>query len=266
MSIKLTLLGTGTFFVSEKRSSSAYLLEIDEKKILIDCGPGTLMRLSQVGVDVAELDYVFITHLHADHTSDLFPLFMNYRLLDFSSEGKKTDYPKFIGPQKIAEFILQSSRNHELLAVEGWEKVRMRGVQSRENFGNIEVESFPVSHTAFGKSAEAYAYRFTVNGKVISFSGDSIKCDGVEKVCINADLFVCDASYPKGKGNPAHMDTIDIGSIGESSQVKKIILSHFYPPTDNVNLVAEVKERFSGEVVRGEDLMSFTIEVDNIPE
>lgn len=75
MSIKLTLLGTGTFFVTKDRSSSAFLLEADDKKVLMDCGPGTLMRLSQVGVSVEDLDYIFITHFHADHTSLSFPSF-----------------------------------------------------------------------------------------------------------------------------------------------------------------------------------------------
>ena len=34
--MKLIILGTGTFFVNKDRSASAYLLEIDDKKILID--------------------------------------------------------------------------------------------------------------------------------------------------------------------------------------------------------------------------------------
>ena len=110
MITKLTLLGTGTFFVSTDRSSSAYLLEVDDKKILIDCGPGTLMRLSQIGVELEDIDYVFITHLHADHTSDLFSFFMNFRLKDAFSKGKLSKFPQIFGPQGIDDFLLKLSK------------------------------------------------------------------------------------------------------------------------------------------------------------
>jgi len=70
--MKITILGTGTFYVNNKQSGPAYLLEADGKKILIDCGPGTLMRLSDIGLTPDDIDYVFISHFHADHTSDLF--------------------------------------------------------------------------------------------------------------------------------------------------------------------------------------------------
>ena len=73
------------------------------------------------------------------------------------------------------------------------------------------------------------------------------------------DIFICDASYPKGKANTAHMDTHDIGNISSKSHVKKVVLSHFYPQTDNIDLVKEVKEKFSGDVIRGKDLMVLSL-------
>ncbi len=54
--MKVIILGTGTFYVNKFRSGPAYLLEIDNKKILIDCGPGTLIRLSELGVNLKEID------------------------------------------------------------------------------------------------------------------------------------------------------------------------------------------------------------------
>ncbi|MBD3280926.1 MBL fold metallo-hydrolase, partial [Candidatus Dojkabacteria bacterium] len=61
--IKLTTLGSGTFFVNKDVSASAFLLQVDGKNILIDCGPGTLVKLSEAGFKLEDLDYVFITHL-----------------------------------------------------------------------------------------------------------------------------------------------------------------------------------------------------------
>ncbi|MFH1648500.1 MAG: MBL fold metallo-hydrolase [Patescibacteria group bacterium] len=259
MSIKLTLLGTGTFFVTKDRSSSAFLLEADDKKVLMDCGPGTLMRLSQVGVSVEDLDYIFITHFHADHTSDLFPLFMNFRLNDLFSGGNKTKFPKVVGPKGIYEFILKNSQNYQLLCVEGWDKIEFIEVDSIKKLGNIKVEPFKVKHNAFGVDVVVYAYRLEIGSKVIAFSGDSIRCPELEKATKDADILVCDASYSKGKGSPAHMDTYDIGNIARENNVKKVVLIHFYPQNDNIDLAKEVKEKYSGEVIAGKDLMEIAL-------
>jgi ribonuclease BN (tRNA processing enzyme) len=101
--------------------------------------------------------------------------------------------------------------------------------------------------------------RFEFGGKVFTFSGDSVKSDGLQKACQNADLFICDASYQKGKGSPAHLDTVEIGELAGNGICKKVVLTHFFPATESIDLVAEVKESFSGEVVRGEDLMEVEV-------
>lgn len=257
--MKLTILGVGTFFVNTGRSASAYLLVADGKKILIDCGPGTLMRLSQIGVAPRDLDYIFITHFHADHTSDLFPLFMNLRLLDFYPENKLTKFPQIIGPKGIYKFLLRISDIYQLPSLKNWEKIKLADVKPSQEIGKIKIEAFKVKHNAFGVLAKANAYRFSHEGKTIAFSGDSIHCLGIEKACRNADLFVCDASYPKGEANAAHMDTKDVGEISKKCRVKKVVLTHLYPQYDNVDLVSEVKEYFPGEVLKGKDLMEIEV-------
>lgn len=255
--MKITILGTGTFYVNTKRSGPAYLVEADNKKILIDCGPGTLMRLSEIGVKPEDLDYIFISHFHADHTSDLFPLIMNFRLKEFDEKEYKT--PIVFGPTGIENFIKKLSYVYELPAFDNYSKVEYRTYQESTRLGNITVKTFRVEHVAFGSVAKAYALRFEFEGKVFAFSGDSVKCEGLENVSKQADLFICDASYPKGKSNVAHLDTTEMGEIAQNSEVKNVVLTHFYPKTEGVDLVSEVKEKYSGQVFLGEDLMELEI-------
>lgn len=257
--MKLTVLGSGTFFVSPDQTASSFLLEVDNKKILIDCGPGTLYRLSQLNIKPEELDSVFLTHFHPDHSSDLFPLFMSVRLSDLFSPGSVPKFPRFYGPVGLEQFMLDYSKLTELQAVTNWGKVQFIDYQDSHQLESVVVKPFKVVHEAFGLPARAYSLRFEVEGKTITFSGDCADCPGIRSACQNADIFICDASFPAGKKGNVHMDTLEIGDICQSSQVKQVYLTHFYPQFKDVDLMSEVKQNFSGTVKNCSDQMEVVI-------
>jgi ribonuclease BN (tRNA processing enzyme) len=257
--MKLTVLGSGTFFVSPDQTASSFLLEINNKKILIDCGPGTLYRLSQLNIKPEDLDYVFLTHFHPDHSSDLFPLFMSVRLNDLFSPGSVTKFPEFYGPVGLDQFMLDYSNLTELKAVENWDKIKFNEYQDSHQLDNIVVKSFKVVHEAFRFPTRAYSLRFEAEGKIITFSGDCANCQGIKDATRDSDLFICDASFPAGMKGNVHMDTIDIGEICHDSQVKKVLLTHFYPQFEKTDFVAEVQKNFSGEVSCCHDQMEIIL-------
>ena len=39
--------------------------------VLIDCGNGATRRMVEAGLKPEDLDIIFITHMHSDHTVDL---------------------------------------------------------------------------------------------------------------------------------------------------------------------------------------------------
>ena len=82
--MKLTVIGNyGPYPRKSGTSCSCYLIEDKGVKILLDFGSGAIANLQSV-VDIKDIDYIFISHLHYDHTSDLLPL--RYLLAD---KGKK---------------------------------------------------------------------------------------------------------------------------------------------------------------------------------
>ena len=258
--MKLTILGSGTFFVNKDLSASSFLLDTGKKKILIDCGPGTLTKLSKAGFDIKDIDYVFITHFHPDHTSDLFPLFMNFRLSDIFTPGELLEYPVIYGPEGIYNFIVKYSNLTQLPAVEGYDRIKFVEYEPEIRFDEFNLKTYKVLHKAFGVPVNAYSLRFEIGNKVISFSGDSSDCEGVREVCRDSDLFICDASYPANQDiNEIHMNTTEIAKISKENNVNKILLTHFYPCFENFDFVKEVKDGFDGEVIKATDLS--TIEV-----
>jgi ribonuclease Z len=58
-------------------------------KLLFDAGRGTNMRLSQIGVSPGQLDAVFFTHMHSDHTEGFADIMM--LRWTYNSKGPKLD-------------------------------------------------------------------------------------------------------------------------------------------------------------------------------
>ena len=68
---------------------NASYLETNNKKILIDFGTTlkyTKEKLYEIGVDLKDIDYVFITHSHGDHTHGLEAFTRKYNAKIFLTE------------------------------------------------------------------------------------------------------------------------------------------------------------------------------------
>jgi ribonuclease Z len=77
--MKVTVLGTGTPYPNPERFGSGILVEAQSRKILFDCGRGTVIRLSQAHVGLDEITDVYLTHLHSDHVTGLPDLWLTLK-------------------------------------------------------------------------------------------------------------------------------------------------------------------------------------------
>ncbi|GLY29619.1 MBL fold metallo-hydrolase [Kineosporia sp. NBRC 101731] len=71
----VVLLGTAAGPVPMRgRKGISSALVVDGRIYLIDMGHGTFDQFELSGLDIADLDHVFVTHLHSDHLADLYNL------------------------------------------------------------------------------------------------------------------------------------------------------------------------------------------------
>lgn len=70
---RLTILGCMAGAPAAESPASGYLVQSQDKTILVDCGPGIVAALAKLGM-IEKLDAVFISHRHADHCADLVAL------------------------------------------------------------------------------------------------------------------------------------------------------------------------------------------------
>lgn len=79
MEAHVTVLGTTAGIPTPFRTTSGYVVQCRGRKWLVDAGEGTFLKLSQLeSLSVADLEGIFITHLHGDHVFGLHSLVATY--------------------------------------------------------------------------------------------------------------------------------------------------------------------------------------------
>ncbi len=81
MFFTVTILGSSSALPTSKRSLSAHLVNHDERFFLIDCGEGTQLQLRRFKKKIAQINHIFISHLHGDHVYGLFGLISSLSML-----------------------------------------------------------------------------------------------------------------------------------------------------------------------------------------
>ena len=97
--IDLCLLGCGGGMPMPFRNLSATLINIEGRKILIDCGEGTQVSMRMVGAGFKTIDIICITHAHGDHIIGL------PGLLSTIGNSGRTAPLTIVGPDGICEVV-----------------------------------------------------------------------------------------------------------------------------------------------------------------
>ena len=254
--IRVTVLGSGTCVPSLARSSCSLLMQIGNQQLVFDSGPGTMRRLLEAGTDVHQVDYLFYSHFHPDHTSELVPfLFAN-------------NYPVFrrrrpltiVGGPGLAPFMagLEAVYGHWIQFEGGMRKlVEMGGSSPWEITGEgFTIRAAPVEH-----NPESVAFRVeTPSGGSVVYSGDTDYSDRLVDLAQQTGLLICESAMPDEQRVPGHLTPALAGGIATAAKVRRLMLTHFYPACDEADVAAQCRRTYHGPLILAEDLM--TIQVD----
>ena len=159
--MKLTVLGSGVFKPRTARYPSGLALTIGDKTIIFDAGSGTFMRLIEAGIDYEQIDYIFVTHLHIDHVSDLLQYLWAYHL-----DRKKDLY--LFGPPGLKKFYedltkLASQFSHLPFEV----KIKEMDEGDAISLSFFKIEVIRTEHV---DELDSICYKVKVNKKVFGYS------------------------------------------------------------------------------------------------
>ncbi|HLD83348.1 MAG TPA: MBL fold metallo-hydrolase [archaeon] len=242
--MNLTFLGTGT--TVNKRAGASIHVQTD-KSMLFDIGPRSVWNMERARITRKSIEAIFVSHGHADHYSDF---------LIFYFDAVTSDRETHIGvfcPRGLAkslkamtEFpINDKAKFGKTIKEVGNEKILV----GRTTIIAKEVIHDPEIH--------ANAYRIEYHGKSVVYSGDSVKCKELIEISKGADLAVFEAAHVRS--HPKHMTPYEAGEAAQEAGVKKLVLTHLYPDSDEADIVSMAKKKFSGEVIKAEDLMGIEV-------
>lgn len=245
--MELVILGAGTALPVPGKSAAGHLLRVGETPLLFDIGPGTIARLSAAGVSYRDLEYVFLSHHHSDHTLDL----VTFLQANDSTPGWTRQRPlHIIGCPGTRQFYQKLMEVYPGIAPQTYQ-LDLREIETQRT-----ILPFGALQAAFTRHTEnSMAYRLEAEDKTFVYSGDAVETAELVALARGADLFVCECSFPKGWASAEHLNAAQVGRIARAAGVKQVVLTHQYPPALAVDLAAQVRDEYDGPVTVASDGM-----------
>ncbi len=256
MEIFTTILGSGTCVPSIRRSSCSVLIEIKDKALLFDLGSGTMRRLLEAGIEIFDVSFIFFSHLHPDHTSEL----VSFLFANKYPDGTRRKIPvTLIAGKGFSAFYdkLKMVYGHWIELAPGILNIIELNNSAHDTlmFDDFTVESLPVAH-----NDESIAYRITsTGGKSVVYSGDTDFSENLVTLAKDADLLICESATPDDLKVKGHLTPSLAGEIAKQASVRKLVLTHFYPECDNVDIEKECRKTYAGPLILAEDLMKIKL-------
>ena len=250
---KIKFLGTaGARFVVMKqlRASGGMWLTLDDTNLLIDPGPGSLVKClsSRPKLNPMDLDGIILTHRHIDHSNDI-----NIMIEAMTNGGFKKKGIVFApsdaleGDPVIFKYVRSQVENIEVLKEKGSYTV-----------GNISF-STPVKHL---HGVETYGLNIYGKDCSISVITDTEYFEELESY-YSADILIINVVRLGEKKGIQHLSIKDAEKIISTNQPKISILTHFGMTMLKARpweIAEDLSERLGVKVIAARDGMEIDLD------
>jgi ribonuclease Z len=281
---RLLLLGTGTPAPLVHRAGSSYLLQTGEQTLLIDCGPGSVRRLLEAGIEITDIDHLLLTHLHYDHCVDY-----GYLTLTRWDQGVgQIDELQVIGPAPVQHMTdrlfatdgvygpdlaarTQHPGSHFIYERRGGAMPRkppMPVVGEVVHGDKIDgpgwrLDVAEVVHVQPQPTCLAYRLE-TAEGETIVFGADTAPTAALTELARDADVLLHMCHFINGAIDDQRLTSccsghLDAAHTAADAGVSTLVLVHLTEmmetPGVRERLLGEVAQIFPGQVIFSEDLL-----------
>lgn len=215
---KIKFLGTGggRFVVSRQlRKSGGIWISIDDTNLILDPGPGSLVRIlsSKPKLNPRNLDGIILSHRHLDHTNDV------NIIIEAMTNGGWDKKGVLFAPKETLEddpVVFNYIRDY-------LEKIEILKEKKRYKIGNISFDT-PIKNIHHG--VEGYSFNFFGKKTTISIITDTKYFKDLEAK-YKGDILILNVVFYNNKKNFQHFDIADAEKIIAANKPKLTVLTHF---------------------------------------
>jgi ribonuclease Z len=253
----VVFLGTGSALPSADRANTSLALATGAGApvTLIDCGGDPFRSLLRAGINPMRVADIIITHAHIDHISGLPSLIESFRIIGRTQplHIHAIAHPLHVAHDLLRTFAFELTLDHWPFPVE------LHEIQPGTplTVGQFAVVPFATEHTI-----PSIGMRITptgARGPVFAYTCDTRRATMLPEIARTADLFVAEATYPKGQEDAAakvgHMTTGEAGIMAQMGAARALALVHLSANNAQADQVRrEAHEAFRGPIFVPRDL------------
>ncbi len=219
MNYSLTFLGTGggrVVVFRQLRHSGGMWLHFNGINILIDPGPGSLIRMFERGLEPKDIDVFILSHRHLDHTSDI------NAVLESATESTKRKKDLLIAPEDslkecdsvVLPYLKKGIKNIEYMK-EGKEIL----------YKDLKITGL-IKH--IHKGADTYGIKIEDRNKKFVYVPCGRFFDGMlEGYPEKSDIMVFNTTFTHPVPNVDHLAASDVKKMLLKLKPKKAVITHF---------------------------------------
>jgi ribonuclease BN (tRNA processing enzyme) len=234
--VRLTVVGCSGSAPGPASAASCYLVEHEGFRLLLDLGNGAFGPLQGL-LDPADVDAVFLSHLHADHCLDVAPFVVWSRYAGPTPHRRVPLYAPAGAERRLA--LAYDADGGPLTDVFDFAVV----TPGLWRLGPFEVTTARTAHPA-----ECHAVRLTAGARSLVYTGDTGPCARLVDLARDADTLLAEAAHPEVPDLPAdlHLTGTQAGELAARAHVRRLLVTHVPAWVDAAAQLAAAQAVFPG--------------------
>lgn len=227
--MRLRVIGRSSPYGGPSEATVGYVIEGEDGHLLLECGTGVIAKYLE-DYSLADLKGVVVSHLHLDHSADLFPL--GFAIKHAIMQGLRHDLvPLFLPSGGVDTFnaaltVFGDLRAHysEVFAYEEYSD------ESPVTIGGWSLYFHKVYHGMNGHGVVIEGEK----GERLGYTGDTKMGGRLASFFQGNDLLLCEATVETEEqgGTTGHLTAEQAGQLATAAKVGQLVLTHFLPGTD----------------------------------
>jgi len=243
-----TFLGTGGgrfVLLTQRRYSGGIWLDF-EAKMILDPGPGALIRALQFGKKPNRLDAVLVSHRHLDHYNDA------EVMIEAMTYGTKKKRGLLVINKNALEYISEYHQNAVKVLIPE------PGEESKVN--KLKIQAIPTFNHEDG-----IGFRFFTEKGIVTYTSDTGYSKELMEHYRGSRILILNVIFPNSKEIKTHMNTEKAIKIVREIKPELAVIQHFGVSMLNANPNREanfIEKKTGVKTIAARDGM--TIDLENL--